>query len=504
MQTSSNSQRSQTRQAAQNQRPSHQNTHQASRRQSSPTNNNVLPTNNRNLFNPYPYTPISETARSERNLANTSIPYSTSSSSTNEQNTFHDNSSVQSSFQPPFATPSNYPSIRRPSNNNPFVFSDHLTTSSFNSNPENLQYSRSDQSSSTSQVPVTSDSHRPISSSNCEIPQAYLINYPSTSIQHSNSSTVFSTSSSFPPIISSSASTCFDNNSYLASARPFNPPNYPPQGTSISAQFVESSTTSSANQSREINKTSKASSTVSKQSKSSSAKTATKKVTNKNQSRTTHSQESRVSSSAGSYSPMGANFTNVGHTQDVNRPSLDPALTGSMSGEHMRNDRPNEVSDHLLRPQSQNTITLNLPVNNIAAIPAPASSRPSTASSHIAPVGHSSSFLPNFSLTNILTDMGPNLNENLGFPPIKFPASNHVLPHTNTGGHLPHTPGLQPNSIESTSVSMGQSHQNFYGHSRISASRHNSMPFSPLLPTPNSTHATILHDAKIGRGMKPR
>lgn len=245
----------------------------------------------------------------------------------------------------------------------------------------------------------------------------------------------------------------------------------------------------------EISKGSKASSSHAKQSKSSSTKTTTKKVPNKNQGRTAH--ETRPPLTGTSYSPMVPHFSNVGHSADVNR--LDPALSVPMSSEHLRTT---ENNDNLLRPQSQSALSTNLHVNNIPTIPGSSSSRPGTASGHIPPVGHSSSFLANFNLTNILTDMGPtNLNDNFAFPSIKFPSSNHVLPHTNTGGHL------QPNSMEAPGVSINQAHhphQNLYGHSRISASRHNSMAFGPLIPSTNSSHSAILHDAKIVRGIRPR
>lgn len=260
IQQASNAQRHQTQ--PQSQRTSHQNTHQTSRRQS-PTNNTnnsgnsntILAANNRNLFNHYPYTSNSESSRPDNSQSNATAPYPSSNSVANEQSNFIDNSSAQNGFQASFSTPSNYPSIRRGSNNNnPFGFSDHLS-SSFNPSTDSSQYSRNIHTASTSQVQSNGDSHRVLSGANCDITQPYLINYPANPIQHHNPPTVFSSASSFPAIITSSSSSCFDNNSYLTSTRSNNTPSsYASHPTSNTSQFTDNPSNSSSNSSRKLNK----------------------------------------------------------------------------------------------------------------------------------------------------------------------------------------------------------------------------------------------------------
>ncbi|XP_074602852.1 uncharacterized protein LOC141856445 [Brevipalpus obovatus] len=488
-QASSNSQRNHPQTNSQSQRSSHPSNLQDSRQ--SPAANSGNP---RNIFNSNPYATIPSTNR-ERNNTPSESSYSASTNITNSSTTFMEANSGQSSFQAPLPASNNYVTPgRRPATNNPFGFTEPLNSgSSFSNSSENNHYNRVDGSTNvSSHLSSNYDLHRSMAASSlssCDSTPNFLVNYPTSSLQPTNiATTAFSSAPSFTPLISTSA-VGFENAPYLSSSR--NTVYTPLPAISLSSQAVsnygDSSTISTSSVARkqldntfsnDLSKTSRVSN-LNKQVKTVVNKSSSKKVANK-----TRANDNRTSSSSTAY-PSVDSFPVSGQETHRNHSVL--TSSGAPSD---RSERNTDSNDHSAR-QSQ-------PSNSLPLIP---SSRSGT-SGPIGSVGPSPICYPNFPFLNLpSTDLG-SYNDNIvsSFPPIKFTSSNPVLPHTNSGTHLGHSTGLQPNSGDNSMPVTQNHHQNIYTH-RIGTSHPS--PFGALMP-PGAPHPSMLHDNRMNRMKSPR
>ncbi|XP_015791860.1 probable serine/threonine-protein kinase DDB_G0282963 isoform X2 [Tetranychus urticae] len=433
----------------------------------------------------------------------------------------------------------------------PFPFSDPLNSStSFSSDP----YSRpANTPSSNASSVVNFDTNRRIgnsghfvdhtsstaNNSNNNYFMMHNHHVVSSALPNSNNPPIFSTSSSFPSLISSSTNSNYDNNGYNLTCPPrpssnvnttvnisgstntISNSNLHSHHHSHHSVFYGDTSTPPMHNSRrqsELSPYSASSKSVNNGGSSGSSKTpnnatASTPPTNSKQSGKSvggSSKSTKKGSTANAAKSRGQSSNNdtrlsINNPPVVNSypsmPSFVPPPSSSSMVNHRSVVTPSSSStasalnvsssersidggESLFRPQPQSNSANNMQTS---------STRSSGPSSHsLPPVGHSSTFLPNFSF-NIFPEIGSiNPNENFamsGLSAIKFNHANHVLPHhPNPNAPFTHSSALQaPGSMDNSASVMGDnsSHQNIYGHhSRISTPHHhNHVSFIPLIGT---------------------